>query len=102
MLQLSNFTRIRSLDAPQVLHHAPVTTFFHFFFGHIPTFVKENFSLKAPLDAPQCGCPGPSAPPSARHWSSLTVSGFLAGRPSCPAFNLTNVATQHMKVQSTL
>src|SRR6218665_47736 len=58
--QLSNFTRIRSLDAPPVLHHAPVTTFFYFFFGHLPTFFYKKTGL---LDAPQGGFPGPSHRP---------------------------------------
>src|SRR6218665_3625136 len=59
--QLSNLTRIRSLDAP-VLHHAPVTTFSYLFFGHSPTFVKEN----SPLGCPPGWMPGavaPSTPP---------------------------------------
>src|SRR6218665_3740127 len=54
--QLSNFTRIRSLDAPPVLHHAPETTCFYFFFGHLPTFCKENWPLGCPLG----WMPGPS------------------------------------------
>src|SRR6218665_1578263 len=51
-----------AMDAPQVLHHAPVTTFFDFFFGHLPTFLKKTF-LKRPLGCPQGGCPGPSHRP---------------------------------------
>src|SRR6218665_2054890 len=45
--------------SPPVLHHAPVTTFFYFFFGHLPTFLKKTDSL----DAPQGGCQGPSPRP---------------------------------------
>ena len=54
--KFSNFTKIRSLDAPTVLHHAPVTTFSLPFFSHLPTFYTKT----GPLDAPQGGCPGPS------------------------------------------
>src|SRR6218665_647355 len=52
--QLSN-----SREFAPVLHHAPVTTFLNFFFGHLPTFFKKT----GPLDAPQGGCPRPSHRP---------------------------------------
>src|SRR6218665_532622 len=58
--QLSNLTRIRSLDAPPpVLHHAPVTTFLNFFL----VIYLHFFKTTGPLDAPQSGCPGPSHRP---------------------------------------
>jgi len=33
---------------PPVRNHAPVTTYFHFFFGHLPTFFSENWHLGCP------------------------------------------------------
>src|SRR6218665_922763 len=60
--QLSNFTRIRYLDAPPLLHHAPVTTSLYFFFGHLPTFFKENWHLGCPPGW-MPGAVAPSAPP---------------------------------------
>src|SRR6218665_2564221 len=42
LYQLSNFTRIRSLDAPPVLHHAPVTTFFNFFLVIYLHFLRKQ------------------------------------------------------------
>src|SRR6218665_949757 len=65
--QLSNFTKIRSLDAPPVLHHAPVATFFSSFLSFTDFFKTKT----GPLNAPPGWMPGavaPSAPPSARHW----------------------------------
>src|SRR6218665_3531542 len=60
--QLSNFTRIRSLDAPPSVASCPSNDIFNFFFGHLPTFYKENW----PLGCPPGWTPGavaPSAPP---------------------------------------
>src|SRR6218665_3968990 len=57
--QLSNFTRICSLDAPSAV---PVTTFLTSFFGHLPTFCKENWSLGCPPGW-MLGAVAPSAPP---------------------------------------
>src|SRR6218665_3654114 len=57
------------LGCPPVLHHAPVTTFFYFFFGHLPTFFKENWPLGCPPEW-MPGAVAPSAPPSARHCGS--------------------------------
>src|SRR6218665_1111778 len=67
--QLSNFTIIRSLDAPPVLHHAPVTTFFISFLVIYLHFLKKT----DPLDAPQGGCPGPSHRPH----TPLNATGYL-------------------------
>src|SRR6218665_1796997 len=47
------FTKIQSL-MPPMLHHAPLTTFFSYFFSHLPTFLKKT----GPLDALQGGRPG--------------------------------------------
>src|SRR6218665_1042589 len=56
-----------------VLHHAPVTTLFYYFFGHLPTFFKKT----DPLDAPQGGCLGPShrmhPPLHATDWSNRHI-----------------------------
>ena len=51
--QLSNFTKIRSLDAPLVLHHALVTTFFS-------SFLSFTYIFFTRTGCPQGGCPGPS------------------------------------------
>src|SRR6218665_209920 len=62
----SNFTKMRSLDAPPMLHHVPLTTFFSSFLSHLPTFVYENW----PLGCPPGWMPGavvPFTPPSACH-----------------------------------
>ena len=48
---------------PPVLHHAPVTTFCSSFFAICLHFLTKTGTL----DTPQGGCPGPSAPPSARN-----------------------------------
>src|SRR6218665_1296271 len=70
--RLSNFRTIRSLDAPPVLHHAPVTTFFSSFFAIYLHFVYKSW----PLGCPPGWMPGavaPSAPPSARHWPCMAT-----------------------------
>src|SRR6218665_2150621 len=53
--QLSNFTRIRSLDAQPVLYHAR-SQHFKLLFWSFTYILKKT----GPLDAPQGGCPGPS------------------------------------------
>ena len=80
--QLSNFTRIRSLDALPVLHHAPVTTFFTSFLVIYLHFLKKT----GPLDAPQGGCPGPSHRPrlalhETEHFWVLRLLGASVTRP---------------------
>src|SRR6218665_3195397 len=42
------------LGCPPVLHHAPVTKFVFFFFGHLTTFFKKT----GPLDAPRVDARG--------------------------------------------
>src|SRR6218665_105626 len=60
-----NFHENSFLGCPPVLHHAPVTTFFYFFFSHLPTFLRKLVPWMPPrVDA---GAVAPSAPPSAHH-----------------------------------
>src|SRR6218665_1052106 len=55
------------LGFPPVLHHAPVTTFFNFIFGHLPTFLKRKLASWMP---PRVDARGRRTvrTPSARHW----------------------------------
>src|SRR6218665_251075 len=57
--QLSNFTRIRSLDAPPSVASCPSNDIFTSFLVIYLHFIKKT----GPLDAPQGGCPGPSHRP---------------------------------------
>ena len=65
--QLSNFTRIRSLDAPSAAS-CPVTTFFPFFLVIYLHFFKETWLLVCPPGW-MPGAVAPFAPLSARHCS---------------------------------
>src|SRR6218665_2227264 len=58
--QLSNFTRIRSLDAPSAAS-CPGSDIFTSFLVIYLHFV--NLKKTGPLEAPQGGCPGPSHRP---------------------------------------
>src|SRR6218665_2308944 len=57
--KLSNFKKIRSLDAPSA-SSCPSNDIFLFLFVILIHFLKRKL---APLDAPQGGCPGPSHRP---------------------------------------
>src|SRR6218665_3245044 len=57
-INFQNFTKICCLDAPPVLHHAPVKTLFSFLVIYLPFFTKTG-----PLDASHGGCPRPSHRP---------------------------------------